>query len=211
MSGNIAINPALMTVAAGSFFVTSEGYIAGFALDDPALRNEICAGIVSPSATAPMWGGEAITESLPTAPTEPEASSGLADSVTSVLALATAETNITGFTVFNQSAAMYQSPQSPCPLAPPGGGINFVRLGSGLRVVVPCSSGVAAALAGGAVDQAVYWDYTNQVLLSAPGGTALPVLVVGIVTSGNAQVPSYSSGTGFATWNRAGYCAVIKI
>lgn len=200
----ITVNPALMTNAAGSFAITSEGYVQGFALDDPSVRNQLAAGIVSPSASSPMWGGEAITESLPTAGTE-------SDSVTSVLTLATAETNITGFTVFNQSAAMYQSAQSPCPLAPAGGGLNFYRLGSGARIPVACSSAVAAALAGVAVNTAVYWDYTNQVLLNAPGGTALPVLLVGVVTSANAQVVTYNSGTGFATWNRSGYVAIIKI
>ena len=202
---NITINPALMTNAAGGFAVSSEGYIAGFALDDPATRNELLAGIVSPAASAPMWGGEAITESLPTAGTE-------ADSVLSVLALATAEANVTGFTVYNQAAGMIQSAQSPAPLAPPGGGINFYRLGSGARIVVPCAQAVAAALAGQPVDTPLYWDYTNQLLLNAPGGTALPgVLLVGVVANGNAQVVSYNSGTGFATWNRAGYAAVIQI
>lgn len=200
----LTINPALMTNAAGGFTASSEGYVQGFALDDPSVRNELVAGIVSPSATSPMWGGMAVTESLPTAGTE-------ADSVGSILTLATSQANVTGFTVFNQSAAMYQSAQSPCPLAPAGGGINFYRLGSGARIAVACSQAVAAALAAAAVNVAVYWDYTNQVLLNAPGGTAIAVSLVGVVTAGNAQVVSYNSGTGFATWNRAGYVAIIKI
>lgn len=200
----ITINPALMSNAPGSFFATSEGYIQGFALDDPAVRNELCAGVVAPGAANPMWGGEGITESLPTAGTE-------ADSVSSILALATSQANLTGFTVFNQSAAMIQTAQSPVPLAPATGGINFYRFGSGARIVVQCSSAVAAALAGGAVNQALYWDYTNQVLLNAPGGTAIPATLVGVGLGGTAQVVTYNSGTGFATWNRAGFVAIIKI
>lgn len=200
----ISINPALMTNAAGGFQANSEGYIQGFALDDPAVRNALIAGIVAPGAAQPFWGGMAITEALPTAGTE-------ADSVGSVLSLATAVANITGFTVNNQAAAMLQSAQSPAPMAPQGGGISFYRLGSGARIPVACSSGVAAALAGGNVNQVVYWDYANQVLLNAPGGGAIPVKVVGLDTKGNSQILVYNGGTGLATWNRAGYTAVIQI
>lgn len=200
----ITINPALMTNALGGFAVSSEGYVQGFALDDPAIRNELAAGIVSPAAANPIWGGSGITESLPTAGTE-------ADSVGSILALATAQANLTGFTVFNQSAAMLQSAQSPAPLAPAGGGINFYRLGSGARIAVACSAGVAAALAAGAVNQALYWDYANQLLLNAPGGTAIGVKVVSVDAVGRSQVVAYNGGTGLATWNRAGFTAIIQI
>lgn len=204
MPAAITINPQLMTNALGSFFASSEGYVQGFALDDPALRNEICAGIVGPAVTNPMWGGVGITENLPTAGVE-------ADSTTSILTLATSQANLTGFTVFNQSAAMIQTAQNPVPLAPATGGINFIRLGSGLRIVVACSAAVAAAYAGNPVNTAAYWDYTNQVLLSAPGGTAIAVKVVGVVTTGNAQVVATSAGAATGAWNRAGYCAVIQI
>jgi hypothetical protein len=203
MSG-VTINPALMTNAAGSFATTSEGYVQGFALDDPAVRNELCSGILSPAAAGPIWGACAITESLPTAGTE-------ADAIGSVLALATAEANLTGWTVYNQSAALLQSAQSPAPLCPPGGSINFYRNGSEARIAVACSQAVAAALAGQPVNTAVYWDYVNQLLLNAPGGTALNVLLVGVVATGNAQVVSYNSGTGLATWSRTGYLAIIQL
>jgi len=200
----LTINPALMTNASGSFNVTSEGYVQGFALDDPATRNELAAGVVIPTASNPMWGGNGITETLPVAGTE-------VDSVTSVLALATSQANLTGFTVFNQSAAMIQTAQSPVPLAPATGGINFYRFGSGARIVVQCSQATATTLAGAAVNVALYWDYTNQVLLAAPGGTAIAAKLVGVESNGSAQVVTYNSGTGFATWNRAGYAAVIQI
>lgn len=200
----ITINPGLVTNALGSFGVTSDGYVAGTALDSPSIRNSLVSGIVAPGAANPMWGGEAITDSLVTAGVE-------AKSIGAVLALATAMANITGFTVFDQSAAMIQTAQSPVPLAPPTGAINFYRLGSGARIAVPCDSGVAAALAGGASNQAVYWDYTNQKLLSAPGGTALPVKVLDVDTNGNSKIVVYNSGTGFATWNNSGFTAIIQI
>jgi hypothetical protein len=202
MSG-ITINPALVTNAPGSFYASSTGYVQGVQLDDPAKRYSLLSGIVSPSATTPMWGGEGVTVSLPTAGTE-------AGEIGAVLTLATAQSNLNGFTVFNQSSAMIQSPQSPVPLAPAGGAINYVLIGSRARITVACSNTIAAALAGGAINAALYWDYTNQVLLNAPGGTAIPVLVVD-VNVGNSQIVTYNSGTGFATWTRNGSTAVIEI
>lgn len=204
MAFAISINPALVTNAPGSFTVDTYGYIQGMFLDDPAVQNELMSGIVLPTATVPMWGGMAITESI-TNPTN------VAGAIKSTVAPATAETNITGFSVFNQAHAMYNSPQSPVPLAPPSGGINFFRLGSNARIVVACSAAVAAALLGSPVDTAVYWDYTNQVLLNAPGGTALPVKVVEVITGASAQTLTYSTGTGYATWGNPTYPAVAVI
>ena len=199
----ITINPALVTNAAGSFSITSEGYVQGVMLDDPAVRFALATGIVSSAASTPFWGGMGITDSLWTPGAE-------SPSVQSVLTLATSQANLTGFTVFNQANAMIQSTNSPAPLAPVTGAINFFRLGSGARIAVACSATVAAALQGGASNQAVYWDYTNQVLLNAPGGTAIAVKVID-VNIGNSMVVSYASGTGFATWNRSGSTAIIQI
>lgn len=205
----ITINPQQITNAAGTFYVKSDGGMQGMFLDDPAIRNELVSAVVSPAQSTPLWGGMGITENLPTAGTE-------AASIGSVLALATSAANLTGFTVFNQSLAMINSPQSPVPLAAAGGGttlvggaINFFRLGSGARIWVGCSSAVSAAFSGSAVGTAAYWDYTNQVLLSAPGGTAIPVKVLGVSTAANAMVVSFSGG--LATWNYAGYAAIIQI
>jgi hypothetical protein len=199
----LTINPALVTNALGSFSVTSEGYVQGVQLDDPAVRFALASGIVSPAASGPMWGGMGITDSLWTPGTE-------SDSIGSVLTLASSQSNLTGFTVFNQANAMIQSPQSPVPLAPLTGAINFFRFGSGARIAVQCSSTVATALEGSASNVALYWDYTNQVLLNAPGGTAIAAKLID-VNVGNSMVVSYASGTGFATWNRGGSTAIIQI
>lgn len=212
MSG-VTINPAIQTNAAGTFSINSTGYFAGVMLDDPAKRFELRSGIVSASAAAPMWGGEAVTVSLTTAATNAPSGSaaGQADELQAVLTLATAQANVNGFTVFNQSAAMLSTPQSPVPLAPQGGSINYALLGSGARITVPISASNAATLrAGSAINTAVYWDYTNQVLLIAPGGTALPVTLDDVIV-GNCPIVSYSSGTGFATYNYNGSVAVIRI
>lgn len=202
MSG-FTVNPVLTTNALGSFAASSTGYVQGVMLDDPVARFALLTGIVSPSASQPFWGGMGITESLPTAGTE-------AAEIGSVLALATSQANLTGFTVFNQGAAMVQTAQSPVPLSAQSMAINFVRLGSGARVVVACSSTVAAAFAGNPINTAAYWDYTNQVLLSAPGGTAIAVKVID-VNVGGSQVVNYNSGTGFATWTRSGSTACTAV
>jgi hypothetical protein len=199
----ITINPGQVTNALGSFFATSEGYVQGCAQYDPANRFELNQGIVGLGVTTPMWGGEGITESIGTPANE-------ALALGSVLTLATAAANLTGFTVFDQAAAMIQSAQSPVPLAMAGMAINYFRFGSQMRIAVACSNAVATAFEGGAVNQALYWDYTNQLLLNAPGGTAIPAKVVD-VNVGNSKVVSYSSGTGFATWVNNGSTAVILI
>lgn len=208
----ITINPQQITNAAGTFSITSNGGMQGMFMDDPAIRNELVSGIVSPAQSTPLWGGMGITESLPTSGVE-------AASIGSVLGLATSQANLTGFTVFNQSLAMINSPQSPVPLAAagngstgPGGAINFFRMGSGARIWVACSSAVAAAYAGGtsaSIYTATYWDYTNQVLLSAPGGTAIGVRVLKVDTAGTSMIVVYSGG--LATWNYSGYAAMIQI
>jgi hypothetical protein len=202
MSG-ITFNPALQTNAKGSFYVTSEGYVQGVFLDDPAIRNELVSGILISTATNPIWGGCAITELLANPANQ-------SDSIQSVVQLATAETNITGFTVFNQAAAMIQAPGAPVPLAPQTGGVNFFRLGSGARIVVACTAAVAANYQGLAVNTAVYWDYTNQVLLDAPGGTALPVKIVD-VNVGNSLIVATSAGAATGLWTATGSTAVIQI
>ncbi len=202
MSGSISILPSQQTNALGSFFVTSKGYVQGTMLDDPVARFAIAQGIVSPSATSPMWGGIGITDLTPNPGTE-------ADAIGSVLTLATAVANLTGFTVFNQATAMIQSAQSQAPLAPAGGAINFFRFGSGARIAVACSSAVATTLENSASNTPVYWDYTNQVLLTSGTGV-LPVKVLA-VNAGNSRTVSYSSVTGFASWANNGSTVIIQL
>lgn len=204
MTASVSINPQLVSNAAGLFFSTSEGLVAGTIYDDPVARFAIQSGIVSLSASTPIWGGCGIVDNLPLASAENL-------DVGSVLALATSQANLTGFTVFNQSAALIQSAQSPVPYAAAGMFINFVRLGSGARIAVAVSQADAATLAGAASNVALYWDYTNQVLKAAPGGTAIAAKLLSVDAVGNSRTVSYASATGFATWNNTGYCAVIQI
>jgi hypothetical protein len=205
---SLTYNPAQVTVAANTFYDTSDGAIQGFFQDDPALRNELRSGLVAPSQSTPLWGGMGITVTGPATGVE-------AQSFKAMLSLASSQSNLLGFTVWNQAHAVILNPSvsNPVPQAGagngtnPGGAINFFLLGSGAQIWVQCSSTVAAAFKGVAWNTATYWDYTNQVLLSSAGGTAIGVEVVDVVTNGNAQVVA----SGGSSWNYSGYAALIKI
>ena len=197
----ISINPFITTNAPGTFSVYSDGYVQGEALDDPAVRNELTSGPLASTETLPMWGGIGISQVVPASSVM-----GLGGAV----ARATSSANLIGFSVFNQSHAWIQTPQSPVPTATNGMSIGFYRFGSGARIPVACSSTLAAALVGGAVNQQVQWDFTNQVLIAYVSGTALPVQIVD-VQIGNSKTVSYSSGTGFTTYVNTGTVAVIQI
>jgi hypothetical protein len=206
---SLTYNAGTVTNAQNTFYATSNGAVQGFFQDDPAVRFQLRSGIVSPSQSTPLWGGMGIAVNLPTATAEH-------DSFKAVLSLATSQANLMGFTVWNQSLAVVLNPsvQNPVPQAAaggggsiPGGAINFFLLGSNAQIWVQCSSAVAALFKSGAYNQAAYWDYTNQVLLQAPGGTAIAVQVVDLVTNGNAAVVA----SGGNSWNYSGFAALIKI
>ncbi|MDE2391817.1 MAG: hypothetical protein KGL65_09440, partial [Rhodospirillales bacterium] len=118
---SVTFNPMLTTSPVGSFLLSTEGYTQGDFLADPAARQWLLAGQLSTAATAPLWGGIPITETTPaTSPTV---------SATSVLAAATAETNITGFTVAAQAYAGIIVPGSTAPLWYAGMTMSYFRLG----------------------------------------------------------------------------------
>lgn len=216
-SPSISINPQTQTNFAGSFFVTSDGFTQGDALDDPAIRFSLRKGIVSPSVTQPMWGGLAISETMPAGLS---GSPAISDDLESILAPATSLTGgaagcLTGFTVFNQATAMIQSAQSRVPMSGAGMAINFYRLGSKARIPLQALSTAATAWAGGVVDPTtVYWDTNNLWLTNASGsGIIGPIsgVLIEHINSGNSRVVSYNSTTNFANWTETGYTAVLVI
>lgn len=207
MTASISYNPVLQTNFTGTFQVQSDGYVQGLMQDDPVSRFALRSGVLSSSATIPMWGGFGIQEVLPGA--------NAIDQIGSIVSAAST-TVITGFSVFNQAAAMVQTPQSRVPLAGASMAVNFFRLGSGARIALPCSSATASALAGAAIGTALFWDtVAYQVTNSSNGNTvALPTATTKIChvdSAGRSKVVSYSSGTGFASWVDNGYCVVVEI
>jgi hypothetical protein len=165
MAFTVPFNPFGTTNAAGSFSVQSAGYVQGVFMDDPSIRNELATGTVSQSATSPLWGGMAISESV--AP-----STGYDRTLGGTILQATAVTNVTGFSVFNQAYSMVGSPSSPVPLTGnPGASMAFFRMGSGARIAVAMDPSLVS-LNGGLITQNVSWDFNNQVLQPYDAATA---------------------------------------
>jgi uncharacterized membrane protein len=158
-----AFSPYVTTSAAGSFNTTSNGLWQGMPLDDPTVRNLLAGGILSTAETLPMWGGVAISEAIPGVSGGPAVSlGGVITRATSITS--TAVNGLTGFSVFSQNYAAVNSPQSPVPLTPSGGLVNFYRLGSGARIPVACDPNLVD-LEGSIIGTTVSWDWQNQVLV----------------------------------------------
>lgn len=167
MSASIVINPSQTTNAAGSFNISSTGWIQGVALDDPALRNELAGGILAPTETLPMWGGVGISETAtPVSASPPFPISSLGGYITRATTIGQSSVNgLTGFSVYNQDHAAINTPQSPAPLVYSGGLVNFFRLGSGIRIPLLCAESLVAALEGNIIGTQASWDFNGQQLV----------------------------------------------
>jgi hypothetical protein len=196
----IPFNPNVVTNAAGGFNVQSNGYVAGFALDDPHIRNELRGGPLGPAETLPMWGGIPVMVSIP--PPSPDSQ----DSLGNIITRATSNATTLGWSVFNQDHSMISSTSSPAPQAAPGMMVAYYLIGSRARIVLPCDPALAS-LVGTPINSAVAWDFTNNMLIA---GTGLGVEILSF-NIGNSMVPVYNATTGALTWNRAGSVAVVKI
>ena len=174
----VPFNPYGTTNAANSFSVQSAGYVQGVYQDDPSLRWALASGTLSASATLPLWGGVPISESI--AASTADATMG------GSIIQASAISNITGFSVFNNAYSWVGSPSSPVPLAASAGAsVAFFRLGCGIRIPVAMDPSLVS-LSGGLISQQVSWDFNNQVL--QPYDAATATYSVTSITS------SYASG-----------------
>jgi hypothetical protein len=204
-------NPYLQTTAAGMFPIESDGYIVGTAHPDPAMRYQLGGGVLASTETLPMFGGIALSENIPQ---ERPPANRIDTALGGIIGRATANTtgaaagSITGFCVFDQNYAAVNTPQSPCPSVGAGGLVNFYRLGSLMRVALAIDPALVS-LEGGLITQQVSWDLANQRIM-AFATNALPVKILGIKNS-NCMVPSYSSATGFVTWNYNGAAALCLL
>lgn len=191
MTAQVTINPLLTSVASGSFAAESVGFMQGVMLDDPAVRYALSGGVLANSETIPMWGGVGISEFIAgnTSPGYIGSPGGPSGALGGQIYRATALTGskaLTGFSVFNQAHSMIQTPQSPVQLAPSGGLVNFLRLGSGARISVKADPGLAAYQSVDIITQPVAWDFVNQQLIPQ-------------VTSATITALTYVSGTGVVT------------
>ena len=183
----MAVNYFATTNAAGSFNIQTTGYVAGTLLDNPAELMKIAQGVVSSAEVNPMWGGVGISEYIPypagvttpngygASPDTHNAMGGRLHRAQTIWATSGSIQPLTGFTVFNMSQALLNWPQSPVPTAAPGASINYVRLGSGVRIALACNP-ILASLEGGNVFQQVSWDFDAQELVPYVAAYAKNVL-----------------------------------
>lgn len=173
MVATVSFNPVLTSNAGGSFNISSEGYIQGHTMDSPSARNDLSGGVLASTETKPMWGGVAISESIPSSAYTPTGAivpmGGTIIRATTLTPQAAGQ--LTGFSVFDQAHGMISSPQSPVPLAGTGQTVNYYRLKSFARIAVACDPSLIS-LQTGLITQNVSWDFTNSLLQPYDASTA---------------------------------------
>ncbi|WP_353613954.1 hypothetical protein [Mangrovibacter phragmitis] len=180
----------------GSFNISSNGFIQGDAQDDPAIRLQLCQGVLDSGVTSSVYGGIGVIECVPKE----------ADSVQgSDIKIATT-TICNAFLVSNQAYHGISTPSSPVPLFPAGSSVHYYRLGSHARIPLKISSAVAA-LAASNTDVSnegvgFVWDVTNNqvdVYSSATSGNPkVAIRLLKVSSSGNLVVSV--DGSGNAKW-----------
>jgi hypothetical protein len=210
MSANISLNPMLTTTAAGLFQTNSAGYTQGDALDDPAVKFFLTGGVLSTSASTPIWGGVPIAELIYPNQGTPPPGTGPGQVLGATVIQSTVNTEITGFCVYNQAFAGITTPQSPAPLFAPGMSVNYYRLGSGARIPLQIDPALVS-LDGSLITTQVSWDFAaNQIIAYDAGVGALNVRIISISTANNLTV-AYDGVSGFATWATGNVLAVCLI
>lgn len=189
----------------GLFNVESRGLTQGDAQDDPAIRLQLCAGMLDSKLAEPVWGGIGVTECIAKA----------TENITgSVIKLAT-QNACNAFTVFNQAFHGITTPDNPVPLYLAGGSVHYYRIGSGARIPLPISAAVAA-LADGSNTVAAngfVWDLTNNVI-DVDTGTAganpkVDIQLLMVSLSGNLTVKK--DDTGNVVWEDGKPCGLFLI
>ena len=207
MSAQISLTPMATTNAYGLFNTNSAGFTQGDAVDDPAVKFSLAGGILSTSATTPIWGGVPIIESIPAAATQPGT-----DTLGGTCIQATTSATPTGICVFNQAYQGITTPQSTAPLYSPGMSIAFYRFGSGARIPMVCDSTIIA-LDGSSIVETVYYNYTtNQLTTTQPSGqAAFPVKILKVSPAGTNKSVYYNGTTGNANWVNTDIVALCLI
>lgn len=193
----ISFNPAQTLSPQDSFLLQTQGYVQGQMQDDQVAYQQIRQGFIASSVSGAVWAGMAVTQEIPAINSEQQGAS---------LILAATVADLTGFTIGNKAYNSIIVPGSTVPTASAGQTTSFMKLGSGARIAVQCDPTLASSLAGGAVNQKVAWDFTNQQLIAYTSGTALPVTVEAI--SSNSKIVNVSGSS--YTWT-TGTCAIIQI
>jgi hypothetical protein len=194
---SVPFNPFATTNAAGSFGVSSVGYIQGVAVDNPAALQFLNAGLLASTETLPMWGGVAVMSQIP-----------IQGNFIGGIQRADNYADLSGFSVYNQNYANLSSPQSPAPVTLVGGQVNWYPLGCGALIPLAINATLAASLQNGTTlnNYQVSWDFTNQ-LIVAFNTTALAVKIIAIDTANSLGV-TYTSATNTCVFNTPGATAI---
>jgi hypothetical protein len=204
MAALINMNPMLTTSPlADGFLVETQGYIQGFDFDDQIARMHLKQGVVSASATAPVYAGMLVTEEINTIN-----QNGPGNIIIPATAMGTGNVNYSGFTVLRQANNMIIATGNSVPLAGSGMSCMYFQAGSGARIMVAVDSSLASSLEGGSTTQQVSWDFTNQALTAYDSTTgALPVKIISF--NDNSQTVLVNSG--IYSWNPGQMAAIIQI
>lgn len=226
MVATVTFNPNITTSAGGSFGLSSAGYIQGQALDNPSARFYLSGGVLDSAETLPMWGGVAIFEDVTGQASPPAALPNLGGKVgRATTVTANQAKTYCGFSVFDQNYAGLATPQSPVPLTPSGGMVNFYRQSSNARIVVQCDPALSS-LAGGNNRKYVSWDWVNQILVpyessaytissgtynNATGVIVLTLSAPADFSAGDALILSSLTGTGaYASLNGTWTATIVS-
>ncbi len=183
------------------FVVSTDGYVQGMFLPDPANRYNLEGGYVASTQTQPLWGGLAVTLAVPAVGSNAQGPG---------LVAAASLAGINGWTLFDQGAAGLISATSSVPLYSAGMSINYARPGSHLRICLAVESvSLLASLVGAEPHVALYWDPVNLCITTTATSNYGPLPVQLEALSVTSKTVSYASPNG--TWNYAGAAAIVRI
>lgn len=198
---SISFNPMPTTGFSGGFVLSTDGYVQGTFLDDPAIRYQLEGGIISADEDSPIWGGLPLALALPAVGVNAQGS---------IASIAGSLAEINAWCLFNQAAAGIITPSSNVPLYTAGMSVNFARAGCGLRIVLPvASTTILNDLIGAAPNVDLYWDPSALCLTTTSAANYGPLPVSLEALSATSKIVSYSSPN--ANWNTSGPAAVVRI
>lgn len=191
---SINFNPMVTTNAAGSFNVSSAGFIAGTLLDNPPDLYRIAGGVLDTAETLPMYGGVGISENIPGAANSPLPNLGPIIKRALLLGAAGVANALTAFAIFNQAHSYFNTPQSPVPVANTSMSVNYVRLGSGVRIAVPIDPALVS-LDGSIITTPVSWDFVNSQITAYQAAYAANVLTASAWAATNGGQATFTTTT----------------
>ena len=192
------------TVSASSFLLSSDGYVQGTLVGKFPDRFQIEAGVVAPTQTTPLYGGQPLSLAVK-APTTTQGSSGLGE----LASLSTAATNIDGWCIFDQASAGVITPYSNVPLYYANNSVNFVRVGSAAWVALPVNPAAVNSIAGAASNLPLFWNFAaGYVDIAGTGALGVQIISLSITS----KTVTYSAGPPItANWAASGSVIVVRV